>query len=179
MSEECLGETTQAIKSVRPKRVWGMKINSLNFELDGRVAILGIGSESRGDDAAGIRVVEKIQEKIDSPHILVIVAGPVPESFTSKIKKFEPDYIMLIDSVDSEEHPGKISVIDPNRIVGEKLSSHRLPLSMMMEYLKEETGAEVILVGIQPNRVKMGSKMSGPVKKSVDNLAKILKEKLR
>lgn len=156
-----------------------MKSGALNFEIDGRVVLLGIGNESKWDDAAGVEVVKEVAKMIDSEKVLFVNAGTIPEKFTSKVKDFEPDHILLIDTVDIDEEPGTVSIVDPEAIVNQKISTHRLPLSMLMEYLEKETGGEVFLIGIQPGKIKMGVGMSNSVRKAVEDLSEFLSEKLK
>ncbi|KXA99751.1 hypothetical protein AKJ48_01770 [candidate division MSBL1 archaeon SCGC-AAA261O19] len=154
-----------------------MNSNLLNIPSDAQVAILGVGSELRGDDAAGVKVVRNLKEKLDSPKLLLIDAGSVPENFTSKVRNFNPTHIILIDAVDFGEEPGKIAHVNPEDIVGQVTSTHRLPLSILMNYLRERTGAEVILIGIQSAQVKMGSEMTAQVEDGVRELVGFLTRK--
>jgi hydrogenase maturation protease HycI len=143
-----------------------------------RIAIIGLGNEFRGDDAAGVCVVRNLQEDLDSPELLIINVGSIPENFTSKVRDFNPTHVILIDTVDFGEKPGTIARVDAGDIAEQAISTHRLPLSMLMSYIHKQTGAEVILIGIQPARVEMGSKMSPQVKEGVKELVDLLTEKL-
>lgn len=149
-----------------------------SFYSNDRVVILGIGSNLSGDDAAGIKVVEKIKEKKNLPKLLLVIGGTVPENFTSKVKDFKPTNILIIDAVDFGEEPGTISLVDSDKIVGQKISSHRLPLSMLIEYLEGETAAKIDLIGIQPARTGLGETMSKPVKEAVNELVRRLEKVL-
>lgn len=155
-----------------------MKLESLSFPPDARVVVLGVGSDVRGDDAAGIMAVEKVKSRLDSPNLLALSGGQIPENFTSKVKGFKPTHIILIDASDFGDKPGEISLVDPDAIANQKISTHRLPLSVLMEYLRDETGAEAFLIGVQPARINMGAEISEPVEEAVDRLAEILTEKL-
>jgi Ni,Fe-hydrogenase maturation factor len=44
-----------------------------------------------------------------------------------------------------------IAVIEPEHIPATLVSTHVLPLSVVMEYVERETGAGVTLLGIQPD----------------------------
>lgn len=155
-----------------------MDSDLLNIPPDAQVAILGVGSELRGDDAAGVKVVKNLKEKLDSSKLSLIDAGSVPENFTSKVRKFNPTHIILIDAVDFGEEPGKIAHVNPEDIRGQATSTHRLPLSMLMSYLHKQTDAEVILIGIQPTQVEMNSKMTSQVNDGVRELTNFLTKKL-
>lgn len=150
----------------------------LDLSLDGRTVIMGIGNEDRGDDATGIRIVEKLKNCVDSPHILVINTGLVPENYTSVVKDFEPDNVILIDSVDFGGNAGTISVVDPSTIQDDYFSTHRIPLSRLINYLEDETGAQVKLIGIQSKQAKLNADLSKEVEDSIEKLVEILSKKL-
>lgn len=149
-----------------------------DLELEGRVVVMGIGSESRGDDAAGPMLVERLEESTDAADVLFLDCGNVPENYTSKVKNFDPNHIIVVDVVHFGGEPGEISIVDPSQIVEDSVSTHRIPLSKLIEYLEHETGANIILMGIQPRTLEMGEDMSDEIKDSIKNLASILKEKL-
>ncbi len=156
-----------------------MNLESLNLEKNKRVVIIGIGSELRGDDSAGLKLINELRGVgLDSENLLLIQAGNMPEKFTSKIKEFDPDNIILIDSVEAGMDPGSVSVVDPSDIVTDSVSTHKLPLSQLMDYLEKETGARVDLVGIQAKDLEVGSELSEEVKDSLKNLAKVLVKEL-
>lgn len=150
----------------------------MNFELKGRTVVLGTGSEFRGDDSAGLKVVERTSKQVSSSRVLFIKAGPVPESFTSRVKDFAPNSVLFIDSVNLGEDPGTISQIDPANIIEDSVSTHRLPLTKLINYLRAETGADIVFLGIQPARTELGSGVSNEVEKAIGELVNILTEKL-
>ena len=67
-----------------------------------RVAILAIGSEFRGDDAAGLLVAENLKKllKVSSRKFKVFIGATAPENLTGDIKRFNPSHILLVDSID-------------------------------------------------------------------------------
>jgi len=54
-------------------------------------------------------------------------------------------------------------------------STHHMPLSMFISYVKEFCG-KVLLVGVQPERTEMGRGISKVVRKSVKKLAEAILE---
>ena len=143
-----------------------------------RVVVVGVGSEIRGDDAAGIEVLRFLKKELASENVLLVDGGTVPENCTSQIKHFEPSHVIFVDATDFEAEPGEVVIAEPGAIRGHSVSTHTVPLSVLAGYLKRETGASVILVGIQPASVSMGAKMSDAVKFSVDKVAEIILEEL-
>ncbi|MQY67867.1 MAG: hydrogenase maturation peptidase HycI [Hadesarchaea archaeon] len=139
-----------------------------------RVAIVGIGSDMRGDDVAGIEVVRRLRRKLESSKVLLIEGGVTPENFTREIRKFKPTHVLLIDATDFGSKPGDIVLAEPEAIVGQSISTHTLPLSILAGYLQEQTGAKIMLLGIQPARAQMGAEMSEPVKDAIERVKEAL-----
>jgi hydrogenase 3 maturation protease len=132
-----------------------------------RVAIIGIGSDLRADDAAGVEVVRSLRRHLTSPNVLLIDGGVAPENFTAQIKKFRPSHVIMIDATDLGLKPGTASIVDLNTITGPSIFSHRLPLSIFADYLRAHD-TKIIFIGIQPANARIGAAMSNQVKRSVD-----------
>ncbi len=122
-----------------------------------RLAIVGIGSELRGDDAAGVAVARELEfrlkEKAGDPGrspVLVIDAGPSPENSTGPLRRFVPDLVLLIDAAAMGEAPGTIRLLNWQQAEGFSASTHTFGLDMLAQYLISELGGELALLGIQP-----------------------------
>ena len=59
------------------------------------------------------------------------------------------------------------------------MTSHHLPLKLLMRFLGTSIPCRVILVGVQPQTLLPGSKLSPPVKKTIPLLAGFLAETLK
>jgi len=138
------------------------------------VVVVGVGSEMRGDDAAGVEVVRRLRKVLKSPNVFLIEGGVAPENFTSKIRRFQPSHVIFIDATDFGAEPGEVVLAEPEAITGESISTHTMSLSILAKYLREQMGAKIALLGIQPARAQMGSEMSGAVKDSVKRVEEIL-----
>lgn len=139
-----------------------------------RVAVVGIGSDLRADDAAGVEVVRRLRRHLTSQNVLLIDAGVAPENFTAEIKKFGPSHVLMIDATDLGLEPGTTSIVDLSKITGPSIFSHRLPLSIFADYLHAQVKTQIILIGIQPANARMGAAMSEQVKKAVDETSAVL-----
>ena len=139
-----------------------------------RVAIVGIGSDLRADDAAGVEVVRRLRRHLTSLNVLLIDAGVAPENFTAKIKKFGPSHVLMIDATDLGLKPGAASIVDLSAITGPSIFSHRLPLSIFADYLRAHVETKIILIGIQPANARIGSEMNDQVKKAVDEVSSVI-----
>ena len=115
-----------------------------------RVAIVGIGDELSRHDRLGILAARDL-DALRLPAVKVFLAGTLPESFTGPIRRWKPDHVVLIDAADMGARPGTVAVIGAQDIRGSRLSTHALPLSLVIRYLESDLGIRVTLVGIQPD----------------------------
>ena len=114
-----------------------------------RIAIIGIGDEVSPVDWPGMFVAREIAA-MKIPGTRVFLAETVPETMTGPVRVFRPDHILIFDAAEMGCPPGTVDIIEPSTIDAGTFSTHALPLSVVMTYLKHETGATVILLGIQP-----------------------------
>ncbi len=136
-----------------------------------RTCLVGIGSDLRGDDSAGLMVVRQLLQHPHADNLLIIEGGPAPENVTGKIRAFRPEHVILIDAAHMDEPPGAIQWIPLDAIDGMSASSHSLPLSMLAGYLTAEIGCEVSVLGIQPAQNEVGSELSPSVQTAVDEIS--------
>ncbi|MGY5861307.1 MAG: hydrogenase 3 maturation endopeptidase HyCI [Candidatus Thorarchaeota archaeon] len=119
-----------------------------------RVAILGIGNDLRTDDGIGPFIISGLD--VESSSLLIENVGSVPEAFARPLAKFGAERIIMIDAADMKKPSGHIELITKDRIGGIAISTHSMPLSFLMMYLEQETGAQTILLGIQPQDIQFG-----------------------
>lgn len=143
-----------------------------------RIAVLGIGSELRADDAAGLIVAEELK-KIKNLKLKVFLGSTAPENFTGEIIKFKPTHILIVDSVDTDQKPGFILLINPDEVGGVSFSTHMLPVKMMVDYLLASLECEIIIIGIQPKVLLFGETISKEVKKSTKQISGVIKQILQ
>lgn len=153
-----------------------------------RVAVVGIGHELRGDDAAGVAVVRVLKTRLrdqrtrsgrpasraPQPIVLVIDGGPAPENHTATLRRFAPDVILFVDSAEMGVRPGSVRRLRQEAVSGVTASTHTLPVSVLAEYLERETNCVLTLVGIQPARNGLGDPLSPLVAAAVERVARSL-----
>lgn len=155
--------------------LWKQKIKSV---LKGfrRLVIMCIGNSMASDDGAGLEIGNKLLKTLDGcKNILVINCYGSPENFTSVVKKAMPTHILIVDSCISGKKPGTISVFSADELKESDVSSHRIPINLLSRYLENETGASIIIVGIEPESINQGNKLSASVKKSVDEIVEFFR----
>jgi hydrogenase 3 maturation protease len=146
-----------------------------------RLAIVGIGNELDGDDAAGVLAARALRPLLkDISHILVIDAGPAPENFTGPLRRHKPDLVVIIDAADIGKtvEPGTIAWVEWQDTQGLSASSHSLPPSVLAKFLIEETGCRVGLLAIQASQLDFAEPPAPPVQRAVDELVQYLNQLL-
>jgi hydrogenase 3 maturation protease len=146
------------------------------------VVVLGVGSPLRSDDAAGLHVAAALTRELRArpvPGLTVIEAGPAPENFTSEIRRLRPAVVLIVDCARMGEAPGSVRVIAPEQIAGVSFGTHGLPLSVLAEYLRRETGCSVAFLGIEPLTVEPAEALSAAARTGVDEAVSALLEILR
>jgi len=148
----------------------------------GRVVLLGVGSDLRGDDAAGMLVASSLQKIVSSPglkrRLKVLFGATAPENLTSEIRRFKATHVIIVDAALMGAKPGAVEVIEPDRIEGVTFTTHQLPMSIIARYLVHEVGCEVIFIGIQPKILKFGKPVSRELRSSAPKLARLIKKVL-
>jgi len=134
------------------------------------VAILGVGSEFRGDDAAGVFIAARLAKKRFTARGLTVAVyngATAPENLTGEIRRFKPTHLAVIDTVDAGQRPGTIVFLEPDVAGGASFSTHTIPAKILADYLGRTTGCRTVVIGIQGRTLSFGSAMSPAVRNSV------------
>lgn len=133
-----------------------------------RIAVVGVGHELRGDDAAGMVLAQMLKSKVsEKQDTLVIPAGSAPENCTGLLRRFAPDLVLLIDAAHMDLEPGEMQWLEWQTTSGLSACTHSLPLHMFSSYLCSELNCEVALLGIQPASLSVGVDLSPCVRETV------------
>jgi hydrogenase 3 maturation protease len=131
-----------------------------------------IGNRDGGDDGIGPYIADSL--KNDTFDCMVLDCGTTPENYTAVVKRQKLKTLVLIDAADMGLPAGEIRIIPKEKLGSMHISTHGMPLSVVIQYLEKEV-EHVILIGIQPET--MTGKISKPVKKSAKQLIDLLKKK--
>ncbi len=142
------------------------------------MVILGIGNELRGDDAAGVLVARKLKEKITNrSDILCIEGAEAPENFTSVIRRFNPNLLILVDAGALSLEAGSIRWLSTDDISG-GMGTHGLSLADFSLYLQQETECETGFLVIQAGKNDFGDPITLAVKRAIRRAVNALFEQL-
>ena len=139
-----------------------------------KVVVCGIGNDVRGDDAFGVYVVGMLKERVSNPKVVFLNCGEMPESYAGKIIRENPSHVVFVDAVHFEGKPGEIVLADPEGTLGEAFSTHKMPLKLLVSYLKQNVNAKFTLIGAQPKQTGLFVEMSKELKESAERLISIL-----
>jgi hydrogenase 3 maturation protease len=141
--------------------------------LDGRVVIVCIGNELRGDDAVGPYVAGLLEP---AGSVKVVDCGETPENYLGVIADFRPEKLVIIDAAYFGGSPGEIKVVKKSDIGGGGASTHDAILTLFADYIEARTGAETFFVAIQPENSELGSGLSPAVEAAGRRLAAMFNE---
>jgi len=141
-----------------------------------KICIIGIGNYDRADDYVGSAVIELLEEKNFPENIKLINAGPVPEAVTATIKRFEPQYLIIVDAAQMEEEPGTIRIFSEKNVDSAyMITPHKVSMKMYTQYLKHFLkGLKTVFIGIQPKSLRYYEGMTENVKVSATVVSELL-----
>ena len=141
--------------------------------LNGKTVILGIGNRMKGDDAVGSLFAEKIKEL---PNFYCINGEDVPENYTGDIILENPDTLLIVDSINIQSEAGDVFILKPEQLSNECTDAHRIPLKVLIKYIRNYTKTDVYILGIQPKFLNIANQISEEVSSSLSILEKIFKD---
>jgi hydrogenase 3 maturation protease len=144
-----------------------------------KVVVAGIGNPIRGDDYAGLKIAENLQNKVSS-NVCVLECETVPENYLVDIEQFHPTHILLIDVALIGIQPGETKLVKATTIDEvSTFSSHGLSLRLFCEYItKLLPDVQISLLLIEPTNMDFGYELSPKVQTTVDKLTEILQSLL-
>lgn len=110
---------------------------------------------------------------------IAIDGGPIPENATGPLRKFSPDFVILVDAADLGKPAGSVEWLEADMIDGMSASSHTLPLSVLGKFLEAELHCQVAYLGIQPAQLEFAAPLTREVRRSVDLLVSMISEEFQ
>lgn len=132
---------------------------------------MGVGNVLRGDDGLGPAFIKQIKEKVSA---VCIDAGNAPENYVGKIAGLKPDTIIIVDAVHLDLSTGEYDILVKDDITRSGFTTHNMSPHMFIEYLEEETNADIYVLGIQPEGASFGDKVSKTAEKTLREISEIV-----
>jgi len=147
------------------------KLSNLKGLLRGKVVIVGMGNTLKGDDGIGPILARNLKGKIDAE---VLDCGVTPENYTAVIRRKEPGTIVIVDAVDLKLKGGAVRIIESSTVKDETFSTHNVSLRVFADFIKTETNASVIIIGVQPEKIGFGFPLSESASQAIKLLEKAI-----
>lgn len=117
-----------------------------------KTVVLCVGNREGGDDAIGPFIADKLNQ-YESEELICIDAGIAPENFTDVVKKHHPKRLVIVDAIEMNRSPGEIFQVPPEKIGVMHISTHGIPLSVLIKYFNQYVES-IVLIGIQPSQMR-------------------------
>ena len=114
------------------------------------IVFVGLGNRMRGDDAAGLELLDMIKKSGFFTGSTFISAGTNPENYLQQILAAQPKLVVFLDACDFRDRPGEIRWLDYDEIEKAGISTHAYSMTMIERYLNLERTTECRYLAIQP-----------------------------
>jgi hydrogenase maturation protease HycI len=146
--------------------------DDLSRRLRGKqTVILGIGNPLQGDDAIGPCLVDLLHGRVEAT---LINAGEVPENYLNAIQAACPEVVLIIVALELGADPGYVAVMDADRLRAIENFTRNPGLAFLAVMIQDGTGAEVILLGVQPKATKFAAELTKSVSQTLHALEDLL-----
>jgi len=148
------------------------------------VVVMGIGNALMQDDGVGIHAIQKLQETghfQDNIRLEIIDCGTVPDIYI--FLDSQVDKLIIVDAVQAHGKPGAIYRLTPDVLESEKkdiVSAHDLNLreSMAMMRLLGIFPEDMIIIGVEPGNIGLGTSLTPQVESKLEELVSILRREI-
>ncbi len=128
---------------------------------------VGIGNVLLTDDGAGVYISQRIME---NKHRKALTVEVSIENYLGKINGYHANIIILIDSVNFNREPGYYDLIPANELLDFTTNTHNISLKNISKLFQ----SEVKILGLQPESVKLGEKLTEQVQRSADEIINLI-----
>lgn len=136
-----------------------------------RTLILGVGNLLQGDDAFGPNLVDRLRGRVEAT---LINGGEVPENYISSIRAAQPEVVLIIVAIELGAEPGCLAVLDADRLRAIENFTRNPGLAFLSMMIQDGTGAEVMVIGVQPESTTFATELSQPVLGTLHTLEEML-----
>jgi len=152
-------------------------------KLPARTLVLGVGNTLMCDEGVGVHVVERLAAKYRYPEqVQILDGGTLGMDLLYYLEGVEN--LLIVDAVQADKAPGELVRLQDDEVpafLGLKISPHQIgvPDMLFAAKLKDMYPPNVVLWGVQPERVEIGLELSNVVMEKVDDLVGLIVEELR
>jgi hydrogenase 3 maturation protease len=150
-----------------------LEVNLRTIEIH-KLAIVGVGNSMKGDDFAGSFVAKRLRDRLSggTRGPLVLDAENSPEDVVRKVRDFNAETLVFIDTTIMGSPPGTVKLMDLQKTEYPYFSTHNVPLKLLANMMGEVRRS--FLLGIEPKSTEFGEKMSEEVRESCASLVNVI-----
>lgn len=134
----------------------------------GAVAFVGLGNADRGDDGAGLALLETLRSRPELSTAVFIAAGVTPENVLGQLIRSGCRVVVFLDAGRWGGAPGEIALLDGADVATVGFSTHTYSIRLVERYLEAAARLTCHYVAIQPLRTEPGAALSDPVRRGIE-----------
>ncbi len=134
--------------------------------------LISLGNSLRKDDGVGPYLAMQLA-KISG--VKIENAGDRPERSIDFAESHRPEQIVFLDAADFGCKPGTLRQIETSELVERSLSSHRLPLSALIDWIEAEYSICCFCLGIQAGSMQLGEELTPEVTQTAEHMIRWFK----
>ncbi len=139
---------------------------------EGDLILIGVGNPLRGDDGVGVEIARILMQYLRNERVKVLIVEDRVDLIPRIIEDVNSRIILIFDAADFGGRPGEVRIMSPDEASGKTISTHDMPLSLMLRVAEKDAPAYVL--GIQVETLEFGRGISPAVKAAADEVASLL-----
>jgi hydrogenase maturation protease len=147
-----------------------------------RTLVLGLGNPLLGDEGIGVRVVEELKGLTLPDGVTVVEGGTAGLGLIGLMEGYQR--VIIVDAADMGHPPGRVVRFTPLeaqfKTAEAPLSLHQIGLGEVLALADalEVAPAELVVIGVQPSRVEVGTGLSPEVEGAIPQIIRIILDEL-
>ena len=140
-----------------------------------RTVVIGLGNPLMGDDGVGLAALARLRDDWRLDEVELVDGATWGLSLLPVIE--DAERLLLVDAIAAHGAPGDIIELSRERLpiyLSRKLSPHQVDMrdALAVAELRGRLPDDVVAIGVQPERVALGTELSAPVAQHLDALVR-------
>ena len=145
--------------------------------------VLGVGNTLMCDEGIGVHVAERLIKKYNVPGEVQVLDGGTLGMDLLYYMEGVPN-LLIVDAIQADREPGYLLRLANDEVpafLSMKVSPHQIGVPDMLATakLRGTTPANIVLWGVQPERIEIGMELSPTLEALVDTLVENLRNELK